>query len=380
MIYFDNSATTRVLPQAAQEALRAMTEDFLNPAGAYGGAAQIQKQVEAARNRLARPLGAANEEILFTSGGTESNNMAIHGTLKLWRGPCRVLVSAVEHPSVYETAMGLQKDGVEVIPVPVNEKGAPDLAFLQAHLTENTALVSLMHVNNELGSVLHIPEASTLIRRYAPNALFHVDGVQGYLKADTEGRWFDLYSVSAHKFHGPKGFGALYKRRGIRFAGGQTGGGQEQNLRSGTTNVPGVLASGVAAEVYYANREAWRSQMQACKKRLYENMSTLPDVMLNGPAVEEGAPHILNLSFMGVRGAVLLNALSQRGVYVATGSACSSHKKGKNRILSASGIEGARQEGAIRFSFCPFNTLEEVDTASDILAEQVAFLRRYKRR
>lgn len=380
MIYFDNSATTRVLPQAIAAATHAMEEDFFNPAGAYGGAAQIQKQVEVARKNIARPLGCSNEEILFTSGGTESNNMALHGTVKLWRGPCRVLVSQVEHPSVYETAFSLQKEGVEVIAVPVDGQGAPDFEFLREHLTENTALVSLMHVNNELGTVLDIPGASSLIRRYAPNALFHVDGVQGYLKADTEGRWFDLYSISAHKFHGPKGFGALYKRKGIRFAGGQTGGGQEQNLRSGTTNVPGALATGVAAETYFANRAAWRQQMQNCKERLYKNMSTLPDVLLNGPALTEGAPHILNLSFMGVRGAVLLNALSQRGVYVATGSACSSHKKGKNRILSASGIEGNRQEGAIRFSFCPFNTVEEVDTASDIIAEQVAFLRKYRRR
>lgn len=283
--------------------------------------------MEAARSRLARPLGAANEEILFTSGGTESNNMAIRGTLQTWRGPCRILISAVEHPSVYETALSMADGQTEVIVVPVNSQGAPDLEFLAANLTENTALVSLMHVNNELGTVTDIPRASALIRRYAPRALYHVDGVQGFLKADTDGRWFDLYSVSAHKFHAPKGIGLLYKRRGIRFAGGQTGGGQEQNLRSGTLNVPGILGAAAAAEQYFANRIQWRQNMRACKERLYANMMTLPDVLLNGPSLEEGAPHILNLSFMGVRGAVLLNALSQQGVYVATGSACSSHKK-----------------------------------------------------
>lgn len=380
MIYFDNSATTRVLPQAIAAAEQAMGENFFNPSGAYGGAALVEKQVEAARSRLARPLGAANEEILFTSGGTESNNMAIRGTLQTWRGPCRILISAVEHPSVYETALSMADGQTEVIVVPVNSQGAPDLKFLAANLTENTALVSLMHVNNELGTVTDIPRASALIRRYAPRALYHVDGVQGFLKADTDGRWFDLYSVSAHKFHAPKGIGLLYKRRGIRFAGGQTGGGQEQNLRSGTLNVPGILGAAAAAEQYFANRIQWRQNMRACKERLYANMMTLPDVLLNGPSLEEGAPHILNLSFMGVRGAVLLNALSQQGVYVATGSACSSHKKGKNRILSASGIEGPRQEGAIRFSFCPFNTLEEVEAASDMIAQQVTFLRKYRRR
>ena len=190
----------------------------------------------------------------------------------------------------------------------------------------------------------------------------------------------DMYSVSAHKLHAPKGVGFLYVRNGVRFAGGQIGGGQERNLRSGTTNVPGILGFDTALRAYHANEAVWHAQMYRIKTRLYRNLSALPDVLLNGPAIETGAPHILNLSFLGVRGEVLMHALERFGVIVSTGSACSAKKQGKNRILNAIGVTGARQEGAIRFSFSPFNTEEEADTASNVIEEQLRILRRYKRR
>ena len=238
MIYLDNSATTRTLPEAAQAAFQAMTEDFYNPAAAYAFGARTEKRVNEARTIMARPLRARREEIIFTSGGTESNNAAVFGSLKSWHGPKRVITTAVEHPSVFETVQSLQQSGdVDIVILPVNDQGYPDLAALRDALTENTALVSMMHVNNELGTVTDLFAASRLIRRYAPRAIFHADGVQAYLKVDTDNLGVDLYSISAHKFHAPKGVGALYKRTGVRFSGGQMGGGQENNLRSGTLNV-----------------------------------------------------------------------------------------------------------------------------------------------
>ena len=381
MIYLDNSATTRTFPEAAEAAFQAMTEEFFNPAAAYAFGARTEKRVNEARMVVARPFRAKREEIIFTSGGTESNNAAVFGSIRGWRGPMRVITTAVEHPSVYETVQSLKQSGdVDIVILPVNEQGYPDLAALRDALTENTALVSMMHVNNELGTVTDLAAASRLIRRYAPHAIFHADGVQAYLKVDAENLGVDLYSVSAHKFHGPKGVGILYKRSGVRFAGGQIGGGQENNLRSGTTNVPGILGMEKAVQLYEQNLAAWRQSMRACKRRLYEDLMTIPDVVLNGPALDEAAPHILNLSFMGVRGEVLLHALEQFDICVSTGSACAARKAGKNRILTAAGIIGPRQEGAIRFSLCPFNTIEEMDKAAQIVSEQVSFLRKYRRR
>ena len=381
MIYLDNSATTRTLPECAQAAMQAMTEDFYNPAAAYAYGARTEKRVNEARAMIARPLRAKREEIIFTSGGTESNNAAVFGTLRIWYGKKRVITTAVEHPSVYEAVQSLKQSGdVEIVILPVNEQGYPDMVALRDALTEDTALVSMMHVNNELGTVTDLAAASRLIRRYAPRAIFHADGVQAYLKVDTDNLGVDLYSISAHKFHAPKGVGALYKRSGVRFGGGQIGGGQENNLRSGTVNVPGILGMEKAVALYEQNLTAWRQNMRLCKQRLYEDLTSLPDVVLNGPALDQAAPHILNLSFMGVRSEVLLHALEQFDVCVSTGSACAARKAGKNRILTAAGILGPRQEGAIRFSLCPFNTLEEMDRAAQIVSEQVAFLRKYRRR
>lgn len=381
MIYLDNSATTRVLPEAAEAARLAMTEQFYNPASAYPPAVETERAVNGARARLAQALGCAADEVYFTSGGTESNNMAVFGTLKPLRGKRRIITSVVEHPSIYETSRSLEGSAdTEVVLIGCNKDGTADLADLEQALTDETALVSLMHVNNEVGAVNDLAAISALLKKRAPNAVFHSDGVQAFCKLPFSRVPCDLYSVSAHKFHAPKGVGALVARSGFKFAGGQIGGGQEKNLRSGTTNVPGILAMDAALALYRANQTEWVERMRACKIRLANALLSLPDTAVNGPAIEEGAPHILNVSFSGVRGEVLLNALAERGIYVSTGSACSTHQKGKNRILSAMGISGARAEGAIRFSFCAFNTPEEMDETASVIAEQIAFLRRFQRR
>lgn len=381
MIYLDNSATTVMDSTAAQIAMHYMCDEYYNPAAAYAASAGVEKEIEKARTAIASVLSCRADELLFTSGGTESNNMAVNGILKKWKGPGKIITTAVEHPSVLETMRAAAEEHkLELVILPVDITGAPDLEVLKNALDDNTALVSMMHVNNELGTVTDIHSVSKIIRERAAGAAYHVDGVQGFLKCPVNAADVDLYSASAHKFHGPKGVGLLYARKGMPFAGGQLGGGQEHNLRSGTLNVPGIMAAAAAVETYMGEIEKTRQTLRACKMKLYENLSALPDVVLNGPAAEEGAPHILNMSFLGVRSAVLINALSALGTYVSAGSACSSHKKNGNRILNACGITGARQEGAVRFSFGRFNTPEEMDTVSEQIEEQIKFLRKYRRR
>ena len=379
MIYLDNSATTRTMGVAAEAAKKYMTEEFFNPAAAYSPAVREERAVNGARRTIGSAINAGPDEIIFTSGGTESNNMAILGSLKAMRGRGRIIVGSTEHPSVYEVYKSLACQ-YDVVEAPVDNTGMIDLKRLESLITPDTRLVSVMQVNNEVGAVNDAETIRRILRRRAPEALLHVDGVQGFLKVPFDAKNCDLYSISGHKIHAPKGIGALYLRQGTRFAGGQIGGGQERNLRSGTTNTPGIMGMEAAVRNYLNNIDEYRCAMRDCKLRLAKNLTELPDVLLNGPAPEQGAPHILNTSFMGVRGEVLLHALEEKEIYVSTGSACSAHKKGRNRILNAMGVIGDRQEGAIRFSFCPFNTIEEMDVVTEEISTIIAMLRRFKRR
>ncbi|MDD6721158.1 MAG: cysteine desulfurase family protein [Eubacteriales bacterium] len=379
MIYLDNSATTRTLDAAAEAAAKYMRQDFFNPSAAYSPAVEAERAVNAARSRLASMIHAAPEEIIYTSGGTESNNTAIFGALKARRGTGRIIVGATEHPSVYSAIMTL-KGPYNVTEARVDSTGTQDVNSLMSALSNDVAFVSIMHVNNETGAINDIPSIYKAVKQRAPGAIMHVDGVQGFLKVPFDARYCDMYSISGHKFHAPKGVGALYIKRGVRFAGGQIGGGQERNLRSGTTNTPGIMGMDAAIEYYQANLDEIRRKLMQMKLRLAKNLSFIRDAYINGPEPSLGAPHILNVSFLGVRGEVLLHALEEKGIYVSTGSACSAHKKGKNRILNAMGVVGDRQEGAIRFSICPFNTEDEMDITADVIEEQLAFLRRFKRR
>ena len=386
MIYLDNSATTRVMPCAAEAALRYMQQGFFNPSAAYGPAAAVEREIGVARAHLAETLGLSADGIVYTSCATESNNMAILGTigasrLKTAQGKYRIITTESEHPSVYEVCRELDLRGrAEVIYLPADPDGSVSLDALSGALTQDTVLVSLMHVNSETGAVSDIGAAAKLVRSLAPEAVFHVDGVQAYAKLPFAPVPADLYTISGHKLHAPKGIGVLAARKGLRVTGGLIGGGQESGRRSGTTNAPGIMALDAAVMDYRAHQEDYIATMRALKLRLAENLSAIEDSFINGPAPEAGAPQILNVSFPGVRGEVLLHALEQKQIYVSTGSACSSHKKGKNRVLSAIHVTGRRQEGTIRLSLCPFNTEEEIDTASEEIRRQVAFLRRYQRR
>ncbi|MBO4562057.1 MAG: cysteine desulfurase [Clostridia bacterium] len=378
MIYFDNSATTACIPAAVEAAKKYMTERYFNPAAAYAPAVQLEKDVSSARAVIASNMGADPSELIFTSCGTESNNTAIFGSLKAMRGKGRVIISAVEHPSVYEAAMDLKEQGWDVRLAPVDITGKVLLNELSGLLSPDTRLVSCMHVNNESGAVNDIDAIYALIKRTAPECLLHVDGVQAFMR-EAPVRC-DMYSVSGHKLHAPKGVGALYIRKGVHVKPYLLGGGQESGFRSGTTNAPSIMAFSAAVADYSEHRAEYREQILAVKKRLLSDLSRIRDVKLNGPDIDHAAAHILNVSFMGVRGEVLLNALSEKGLYVSTGSACAAHKRGRNRILNAMGITGERQDGAIRFSFSHFNTPDEADRAAALIEEQVNILRRFRRR
>ena len=308
MIYLDNSATTRTLDAAAEAAAKYMRQDFFNPSAAYSPAVEAERAVNAARSRLASMIHAAPEEIIYTSGGTESNNTAIFGALKARRGTGRIIVGATEHPSVYSAIMTL-KGPYNVTEARVDSTGTQDVNSLMSALSNDVAFVSIMHVNNETGAINDIPSIYKAVKQRAPGAIMHVDGVQGFLKVPFDARYCDMYSISGHKFHAPKGVGALYIKRGVRFAGGQIGGGQERNLRSGTTNTPGIMGMDAAIEYYQANLDEIRRKLMQMKLRLAKNLSFIRDAYINGPEPSLGAPHILNVSFLGVRGEVLLHAL-----------------------------------------------------------------------
>ena len=381
MIYFDNSATTKVLPEAADRAIHYMLSDFYNPSAAYGKAYSIEKDIDKARKYIASSICVNPDEIYFTSGATESNNIAIFGSLNSKISKPEIVTTMVEHPSVYETILrAAQMFGASIKYAPLLPDGTVNLDELKLLLNEKTIFISIMHVNNELGSVNNLNAINKLVKQFAPNAIFHSDGVQGYLKEYPLSIPCDLYSVSGHKFHAPKGVGFLFVKNGVKNEGGQRGGGQERNFRSGTVNTPSIMAMETAIKAYISNFDNWHSAMYLVKRRMAENLLKIPEVIINGPSVDCGAPHILNESFLGVRGEVLLHALEKEDILVSTGSACSSKKIGKNRILHAIGIDGARQEGAIRFSFSPFNTIEEVDIACEIIEKNVSFLRKYRRR
>lgn len=378
MIYFDNSATTRVFDEAASVAVSYMKEGFFNPSAAYSPAVSVEREVNLARGRLAAHFKSDPSELIFTSGGTESNNIALSGTLAQRRDKCRIITTASEHPSVYEPVNALKSSGYDVVIIGVDERGKADAKELEAALTDNTGFVSIMHVNNEVGAVNDISALYSLVKSRAPGAIFHSDGVQAFLKMPAVR--CDMYSFSGHKLHAPKGVGGLFVKRGIKFAGGQMGGGQENNLRSGTTNVPSIMALDTAAGIYTKRHSEFMTAMREVKLRLYDNLSRMKDVVLNGPAPDEGVPYILNMSFLGVRGEVLLNSLSEKGLLVSTGSACAARHRGKNRILTAMGIKDARQDGAIRFSFSPENTVQQADTAAQMIEDGLSILRRFRRR
>ncbi|BAS27562.1 cysteine desulfurase family protein [Limnochorda pilosa] len=377
--YLDHSATTPPDPEVIGAMVEAMSpEGFGNPSSLHRLGVEAERKVRRAREQVAALLEAAPDEIVFTSGGTEANNLAAQGGARARaRRGRHVLVSAVEHPSVREAAGRLADEGFRVEEVPVDREGRVLPDRLAERLRDDTVLVSVMRVNNELGTVQPVEELVRVVKERCPEALFHVDAIQaaGLTRVTPRAWGCDLLSVSAHKLHGPKGVGALWIRPGVRLIPLVRGGGQERDLRPGTENVPGIVGFGRAAELALSRRgEAPRVAQR--RRRLEEGIrSRVPGVRRLGPEEEHAAPHILNLAFAGLRGEVLVHGLEAEEVYVSTGSACSSRHTGPSHVLAALGEPQEAIEGAIRFSLSPLTTEAEVDQAIDAVARTVAELR-----
>ena len=382
-IYFDNSATTPVFPCVREVMMRTMEDDFGNPSSMHRRGMDAENYIRTAKTQIAKTLKVDEKEILFTSGGTESNNTAILGTVSANpRLGKHLITSAIEHPSVANTMHWLEGQGYRVTYLPVDHEGRISLEDLAAAIDDETILVSIMMVNNEIGTREPIEEISRVIKEKNPNTIFHVDAVQAYGKyVIRPKKWgIDLMSVSGHKIHGPKGIGFLYIRDKVKINPIIFGGEQQKGLRSGTENVPGIAGLGAAAEEIYREHESRTAYLYGCKSRMTEGLLQLEGVTVNGPAVDDGAPHVVSASFAGVRSEVLLHALEDKGIYVSAGSACASNHPGLSSTLVAIGLDPKLLDCTLRFSFSIFTTEEEVDETLKALKELLPFLRKYTRK
>ncbi len=382
MIYLDNSATTRPLDRVIETMSACMRSAYFNASAAYRPAVDVDRAMRECRRLIAAQAGAQEGDVIFTGGGTEGDNLAILGLAKTLRKPGNFVISAVEHPAVEQTVRRVVQMGHEVRVMPVDSRGVVDLEAAQRCIDEHTALVSCMQVGNETGAVQPIAPLCALARRKNPQVKVHVDGVQGFMRVPVHmGRMgIDMYTLSGHKIHGPKGVGALIVR-GVRLDPQMTGGGQERGIRSGTYDSPAILGLGEAIRAFCEDREAVQ-RMAAMKARLWERLSRVEGVRLNGPAPgeEDSAPHILSVSFEGVRGEVMRNALEGAGILVSTGSACSSHRQKVSPALRAMGLSTEQADGTVRVSLGMLNTMEEMEEAAAQMQAIYAALRPFRRR
>ena len=380
-IYLDNSATTRVCDAAAAAMMQCMQAGYFNPSAVYGPALETEKMMRACRETLLRSVHArTGSQAIFTSGGTEADNLAILGRLSGMRGGGRILYSAGEHPAVKEACLAAEAMGFEAHSVPYDHTGAVDLDALEKLMTPDTRLICCMQVNNETGAIQPLSEIAALRARRAPEAHFHVDGVQGFLRVpfDMPGVQADSYALSGHKIHGPKGIGALILAPGVRVHPRALGGGQESGLRSGTENTPGIAGLLAAVEAY-----PLENGMRQVKLHLWQHLrEAIPDAAVNGPAPDSdlAAPHILNVSLPPVRSETMLHALESAGIYVGMGSACSSHKQKVSAVLRAMNTPQRLAESALRFSLCPENTLAEMEQVAAACGQNYAVLSKFQRR
>lgn len=373
-VYLDNSATTKVYPDVARYMVKMMEEVYGNPSSLHSMGVEAERELKKARHVISRALGTDSRNIIFTSGGTESDNLAIMGSVgKLRKEKNHVITTKVEHPAVLETFKQLELRGYEVTYLDVDENCRVSLEQLEEALSRRSCLVSIMTVNNEVGTVQPINKFADIIRAKS-DAIFHTDGVQAFSKMDMSSIKADLIAVSAHKIHGPKGVGALCSKNS-KLKPIQYGGGQERNLRSGTENMPGIAGFAVAAEIAMNNFKDNADKVKSLN-RYFRDMieDNVKDIVINSP--EDALPGVLNISFMGTRAEVILHSLEETGIMVSTGSACSSGKKGYSHVLSAMGMEAKRIEGAIRFSISHLNSREEMEYAAEKVKEAVERFRK----
>ena len=371
-VYLDNSATTKQYDQVTEKMCQAMKENFGNPSSLHRMGLNAEKLVKEAREQLGSMIGAKKEQVFFTSCGTESNNTVLFGTAEAKKRQCRkIITTKIEHPAILEPASRLEQMGFQVEYLDVDKNCQVDLEQLKNALSEDTMLISVMTVNNETGAGQPIDEIAKIKDefndKHGAKVWLHTDAVQALGKVDCNingnFRGVDLISGSAHKIHGPKGMGLLYIRKGLNLKPYLLGGGQESHFRSGTENVPGIVGFGLASKMAMENFDQRVDNMARCRQYLLDGIKTnLSDILINSPEDDRACPSVLNVSFLGTRGEVILHTLEQDGIYVSTGSACSSNKNAKgSHVLNAMGLSFKEIEGAIRFSFSEFNTINEMD-------------------
>jgi cysteine desulfurase len=379
-IYFDNGATTRVFPEVREIMDELLEISYGNPSSMHRKGFEAEQYKNQARDVIAKSLKVDPKEIFFTSGGTESNNLALIGTALAGRRRRRhIITSCIEHASVYNTLSFLEDEGFEVTYLPVDDKGIVDLEALKEALRPDTLLVSVMAVNNEIGAVEPVEEIGKIIKKYDPEILFHTDCIQAYGKMPVRPKKWkaDMISVSGHKIHGPKGIGFIYIKTGTKIKPLIWGGNQQKGMRSGTENMPGIAGLGKACELICQAQEEKIARISGIKKHFLERVLTeVPDTFDHSGE----APHIASVTFLGVRSEVLLHALEEKGIYVSAGSACSSNKPEVSGTLKGIGLEKDQYESTLRFSFSIYNSEEEVDFCIDALKELLVVLRRFKRR
>lgn len=380
--YFDNSATTRCTQAAVDVMQKALLEDYGNPSSLHMKGVTAENYIKTATAQIAKILKVSEKEILFTSGGTESNNLALIGTaLANQRAGRHIITTAIEHASVYNPLIFLEEQGYEVTYLPVDHEGRISLDELEAAVREDTILVSMMHVNNEIGTIEPVEEAAARIHAKNPRTLFHVDAIQsfGKLRIYPKRMGIDLLSVSGHKIHGPKGVGFLYVKDKTKICPIIHGGGQQRDMRSGTENVPGIAGIGVAAAQIYENFDEKIDRLYELREYLAAGMQAFDGVTINGASGRAAAPHIVSVSFAGIRAEVLLHALEDRQIYVSTGSACSSNHPAISGTLKAIGVKPELLDATVRFSLSVDSTKEEADYVLAQLAELLPQLRRFRR-
>lgn len=378
MIYLDNSATTRQYDEVTELMYEVAKNNFGNPSSLHNLGFNSSTMLKEARRDCEEMFGG-NGRVIFTSGGTESDNMALYSTArKMRRRGNRIITTKVEHPAILETCKRLKEDGCEIVYLGVDENGYVDPETLKNALDENTILVSMMTVNNEVGTIEPVLESYKAVQAFnkanGTNIVFHTDAVQAYGKISFKDTAFDLISVSGHKFHGPKGIGMLYMRDDLKLPAHITGGGQEAGYRSSTENTPGIAGMALASKLAYQNFDGKMKQLAEVNDYLRKGLFTeLKDIELNGPeelgwTLDDAAkrcPSVLNISFHGTRGEVLLHTLEQDEIFISTGSACASNHTGDSHVLQAMSLDHKEIEGAIRFSFSEFNTIEQMDFVID---------------
>lgn len=381
-VYLDNSATTRAYPEVGELVYKVMCEDYGNPASMHRKGVEAEHYIKAAKETLAKLLKVNTKELFFTSGGTESDNLALMGAARAnRRSGSHLITSSIEHPAVLNTMRHLEEEGFRVTYLPVDSNGRVKLETLKEALCEDTILVSIMYVNNEVGSVQPVEEAAKIVKSYNPRILFHTDAVQGFGKYRIypKQQGIDMLSASGHKIHGPKGCGLLYINEKVKIQPIMFGGEHQKNIRSGTENVPGIAGIALAADMIYRDLDIKVALMRELKAHFLEGIAKIDHTTVHGLTDENSAPHIISVGIAGIRSEVLLHALEEKGIYVSSGSACASNHPAVSGVLKGIGAPQEYLDATLRFSMSEFTTKEEIDYTLETLYNCVPMLRRYTR-